>query len=210
MLSNYKLNKIRVKKFFKYITKRLKEIIRGYKMNKKALILSSSPRKGGNSDLLCDEFLKGAKESGNEVEKIFLRNKKIGYCIDCGTCYKKRKPCIQNDDMAEILDKMIKADVIVMATPVYFYTMDAQLKTVIDRCIAGYTKIKNKDFYFIATAAADSKKYMEKTIDGLRGFTDCLDNVKEKGVIYAHSVWNAGDVKEKSYMKEAYNMGLNI
>ena len=172
-------------------------------MSKKVLILSSSPRKGGNSDLLCEEFLKGAKDAGNEVEKIFIRNKKIGYCIDCGTCYKKGKPCIQNDDMAEILEKMIKADAIVMATPVYFYTMDAQMKTVIDRCIAKYTEIKNKDFYFIATAAANSKKYIEKTIEGLRGFTDCLDNVKEKGIIYAYGVWNAGEVKEKSYMKEA-------
>lgn len=91
---------------------------------KKVLVLSSSPRKGGNSDILCDEFILGAKESGNDVEKIFLKDKKINYCVACEYCTKNNGICIQKDDMAEILDKMVKADVIVMATPVYFYTMN--------------------------------------------------------------------------------------
>ena len=69
-------------------------------MSKKVLILSSSPRKGGNSDLLYDEFMKGAKESGHDVEKIFVANKKINYCAGCGDCYSSHK-CVQNDDMAD-------------------------------------------------------------------------------------------------------------
>lgn len=176
---------------------------------KKVLVLSSSPRKGGNSDLLCDEFIRGAKEKGNEVEKIFLREKKINYCVACEYCMKNNGVCVQKDDMAEILDKMIKADVIVMATPVYFYTMDGQIKTLIDRTVARYTEIKNKEFYFIATAAVGSKAPMERTIDGFRGFTDCLDGPVEKGIIYGKGVWAKGEVKGSHAMKEAYEMGKN-
>ena len=105
-------------------------------MRKKVLILSGSPRKGGNSDLLCDEFVRGAKESGNEVEKIFLRDKEISYCTACYYCRDTGKGCVIKDDMAEILDKMLEADVIVMASPVYFYSIDAQMKIVIDRTVA--------------------------------------------------------------------------
>jgi len=74
-------------------------------MSKKILVLSASPRKGGNSDLLCDQFMLGTKEAGNPTEKIFLRDKKINYCTGCGTCYNKEKSCPQKDDMAEVLEK---------------------------------------------------------------------------------------------------------
>ena len=135
-------------------------------MNKNVLVISASPRKGGNSDTLCDEFIRGAQESGNHAEKIFLASKNIKYCIGCGVCNTTQK-CVQKDDMAEILDKMVEADVIVLATPVYFYTMDAQMKTLIDRTVPRYTEIQNKDFYFIVAAADTERKMMERTIDCL-------------------------------------------
>ena len=178
-------------------------------MSKKVLILSGSPRRNGNSDILCDEFKKGAIESGNEVEKIFLRDKNINYCIGCGACYKTGK-CVQKDDMAEVLQKMVDADVIVISTPVYFYTMDGQVKTLIDRTVARYTEINNKEFYFIATAADDSEKLMERTIDGFRGFTDCLDGAKEKGIIYGKGAWHVGEIKGTKAMAEAYEMGKSV
>ena len=132
-------------------------------MNKNVLVISASPRKGGNSDTLCDEFIRGAQESGNHAEKIFLASKNIKYCIGCGVCNTTQK-CVQKDDMAEILDKMVEADVIVLATPVYFYTMDAQMKTLIDRTVPRYTEIQNKDFYFIVAAADTERKMMERTL----------------------------------------------
>ena len=92
-------------------------------MSKKVLILSSSPRRNGNSDLLCNEFMRGAAEAGHQVEKIFLKDKHINYCTGCSVCSMYGKPCPQKDDAAEVVEKMIAADVIVMATPVYFYTM---------------------------------------------------------------------------------------
>ncbi|WP_419726469.1 flavodoxin family protein [Terrisporobacter petrolearius] len=175
-------------------------------MSKKVLILSGSPRKNGNSDILCDEFRRGAIESGNEVEKIFVSGKKINYCTGCYACSKSGK-CVQKDDMAEVLQKMVDSDVIVIATPVYFYTMDGQVKTLIDRTVARYTEISNKEFYFIATAAVNNEKLMERTIDGFRGFTDCLDGAKEKGIIYGKGAWQAGEIKGTKAMKEAYGMG---
>jgi len=175
-------------------------------MSKKVLILSSSPRRGGNSDLLCDQFLSGAQEAGHEAEKIFLKDKKINYCTGCSTCFDKKK-CSQKDDMTDILEKMIAADVIVMATPVYFYTMCGQMKTLIDRCCARYPAIRNKEFYFIATAAVNSKPALERTIEGFRGFTSCLTGPKEMGVIYGTGTWNIGDIRKSTAWKQAFDMG---
>ena len=179
-------------------------------MSKKVLVLSASPRKGGNSDLLCDQFMLGAKEAGNQVGKIFLRDKRINYCIGCGACQGNGGKCVQKDDMSEVLDKMIAADVIVMGTPVYFYTMNAQMKTLIDRTCSRYTEIKNKDFYFIVSAADTSKKAMERTLEGFRAFTSCLTRAKEKGVIYGTGAWKIGDIKKSKAMTQAYEMGKKV
>lgn len=174
-------------------------------MSKQILILSASPRRGGNSDTLCDQFLKGAQEAGHQAEKIFLRDHKIGVCTGCYAC-RNTKRCVQKDDMGELLEKLVTADVIVLATPVYFYTMDAQLKTVIDRTVARYLDISNKEFYFIATAA-DGKAAMERTMDGLRGFTDCLPGARVKGIVYGSGAWEIGDILHHSAMREAFTLG---
>ena len=176
-------------------------------MSKKVLVISSSPRKGGNSDTLCDRFIEGAVFTGNNVEKIFLKDKKIGYCTGCGLCNNREMVCSQNDDMTELLDKMIKADVIVMATPVYFYTMCGQMKTFIDRCCAGYTEMNDKEFYFIVTAADNNQQAMERTIEEFRGFTYCLDGAVEKGVIYGINAWKIGDIENSQAMMQAFEMG---
>jgi len=181
-----------------------------HKMSKKVLVLSASPRKGGNSDLLCDQFMFGAKETGNEAEKIFLRDKQINYCLACDTCKENGSNCAQKDDMAEVLDKMIAADVIVMATPVYFYTMNAQMKTLIDRTYSRYTEITNKKIYFIMTAAVRRKEALERTVEGFRGFTSVLSGVKEKGIIYGTGAWNIGDIKGTKAMEQAYEMGKTV
>lgn len=179
-------------------------------MSKKVLVLSGSPRKGGNSDLLCDEFVKGAKESGNEVEKIFIRNKKIGYCNACYYCKNSGGKCAIKDDMSEILDKIQSSDVIVMASPVYFYSIDAQMKALIDRCVARWTEIENKEFYYIMTAAEESDTVMDCTLECFRGLALCLDGSREMGVIYGKGVYEAGEIKNMPAMKEAYEMGKNV
>ena len=177
---------------------------------KKVLIISSTPRVNGNSEILCEEFLRGAKESGNIVELIKLRQKKIGYCIGCQVCY-SNGTCFQKDDMNEILNKMVNADVIVLATPVYFYSMCAQLKTLIDRSVARYTELNNKEFYYILTCTDTNKKHLSRVLEGLRGFTlDCLDNAKEKGIIYGIGASVKGIVNVTDAFKDAYEMGKKV
>jgi multimeric flavodoxin WrbA len=176
-------------------------------MKKKVLVFSSSPRRNGNSDLLCDQFIKGAREAGHHAEKIFLKDVKINYCNGCGTCIDGKNECPQKDDMAGILDKMIAADILVLATPVYFYTMSAQMKTLIDRCCCRYTEISNKEFYFILTAADTNVQAMERTVEGFRGFTSCLNGPKEKGIIYGVGAWHSGDIKESPTMWQTFDLG---
>ncbi len=179
-------------------------------MSKKVLILSGSPRKGGNSDLLCDAFMKGAQESGNQVEKVFIRSKKIAPCNACYFCKQSGGQCAIKDDMAEILDKIQAVDVIVMASPVYFYSIDSQMKAVIDRSVARWTNIRNKEFYYIMTAAEDSSDVMDCTLECFRGFARCLDGAREMGVIWGKGVYEAGAIKEMPVMQEAYEMGKQI
>ena len=100
---------------------------------KKVLILEGSPRRNGNSAILSDEFARGAEETGCSLEKIQVAHKKVAGCLGCNACYRNGGVCVQKDDMAEIREKMLAADVIVLASPIYFYSMSAQMKAVIDR-----------------------------------------------------------------------------
>lgn len=178
-------------------------------MSKKVLILSGSPRKGGNSDLLCDEFLRGAAEAGHETEKIFIRDKKIGYCNACYAC-RENGMCILKDGMQEVLDRMHWADVIVMASPVYFYSIDAQMKAVIDRSLAQWTKLPDKEFYYIMTAADEEDSAFDTTLACFRGFAVCLHGSQEKGVIRGGGLYETGAARGSRYMEEAYTMGRNV
>lgn len=176
---------------------------------KNVLILSSSPRRGGNSDMLCDEFMQGALESGHKVEKVFLRDKTIHPCLGCGVCNQK-KPCPQKDDAAEVIDKMLAADVIVMATPVYFYAFSAQIKALIDRCCGPYTEMSNKEFYFIATAAEDDETIMDRIVANFMGFLDCLENPVIKGTLFCGGVWKVGEIKGNPALDKAREMGKAV
>lgn len=178
-------------------------------MSKKVLILSGSPRRGGNSDLLCDEFLRGATEAGNEVRKIFVREQHIGYCNACYAC-RETGECVLRDGMAVVLDAMHWADVIVLASPVYFYSVDAQMKAVIDRTVAQWTKLSNKEFYYIMTAADGEREAMTTTLACFRGFADCLEGATERGVIYGTGLYEAGEVKNTQHMQDAYEMGKSV
>ena len=180
-------------------------------MSKKILIISSSPRKGGNSDVLCEECLKGALDAGHNVEKIFLIDKKINYCTGCGYCSDNDYTmCSQKDDMSEILDKMQDADTIILATPIYFYAISGQMKTFIDRLCGRYTHINNKEFYYIMTAADESKNAINYALGEFKGLMACLNNPIEKGYLFAGGVWKKGDVENTLYLKQAYELGKNV
>lgn len=178
-------------------------------MSKKVLILSGSPRKDGNSDMLCNEFMRGAAESGNDAEKIRVAEKKIGFCTGCYACSGTGE-CAIKDDMAEIMQKMIDADVIVLASPVYFYSVDAQLKALIDRTVCRWTEVKDKELYYIMTAADSDIKSMDTTLACFRGYADCVEGAKEMGVIYGTGVYDKGEIVDSIAMTEAYEMGRNV
>lgn len=179
-------------------------------MSKRICVISSSPRGGSNSESLCDEFLRGAREAGHKTEKIVLSEKTFGYCRGCGVC-NETHVCVQRDDMADILDRMVEADVIVLATPVYFYTPCAQMKTLIDRTAPRYAEIRDKDFYFIATMADPDEGAMDRTFEGLRGFTtECLPGAREKGVLRGCGVQHAGDIRHTETMRQAFDMGRRV
>ncbi len=177
-------------------------------MNKKILIISTSPRKGGNSDLLCDQFTLGAWEAGHSVEKIFLRKEKINYCLGCGNCTDTGK-CVQKDSMNEILAKMVSADVLVFATPVYFYAMSGQLKTFIDRTVPRYRELKGKT-YLIAACADSEYNAMDGTVSDFRNFLKMTPELKETEMIFGFGAWNIGDITGNPAMIQAYKAGKSV
>ena len=124
-------------------------------MSKKVLAISSSFRKGSNSEALADAFLKGAAEAGYDTEKVCLGDKNIGFCRGCLACLKTGR-CAFNDDAVEIAEKMLKADVLVFATPVYYYSVSGQLKTMLDRANPLYGQNYAFRRVYLLTSAAES------------------------------------------------------
>ncbi len=174
---------------------------------KNVLILSASPRKQGNSDILCDEFMKGAIESGNSAEKIYLYDKNINFCRACYACFKTGK-CVMKDDMSEILEKISKADVLVIATPTYFLTMNGMLKTVIDRFLPKWQDLGGHDVYFIITGH-DGKRGLELVEKELKTIFIQLGNTVKK-TLWGEGVWQKGEVVSTKVMVEAYETGKNL
>jgi multimeric flavodoxin WrbA len=175
----------------------------------KVIAISSSPRKGGNSDVLCDEFLRGAAEKGHETKKIRLADKKIAPCLACYNCLDSHT-CVRADDMAEVFEELKAADVIVLASPVYFYSVCGQMKIMIDRCLVDHQSLKDKVFYFIVTAADPQHTAANETLADFRGFLRCLPEAKEAGIVYGTGTWDKGDVYKHPSLKNAYEMGRSV
>jgi multimeric flavodoxin WrbA len=177
-------------------------------MGKNVLVISGSPRKNGNTSMLCESFCKGAAEAGNSVEMISLAGKEIAFCTACYACH--NGGCPKKDDAPEIVEKMLKADVIVLGTPVYFYTMSAQLKALIDRSVMVYPKIEKKEFYFLMAMADTEEENFTGTIEALRGFVACCENSVERGIITAPGVYEAGEIAGHPALVKAYEAGKGI
>ena len=178
---------------------------------KKVLIVSSSLRGGSNSEILAHEAEKGAKDAGHEVEFIGLKGKDIKFCIGCLACQNTRK-CVQKDDMAEMIGKVQNADVLIFATPIYYYEMSGQLKTFLDRCnpLFGQDN-KFKDVYLITTSYDDADSASDIAAKGLSGWRACFEQSRLAGVLAGGGV---GAPKEASarddLMKKAYELGKNV
>ncbi|MDO5418195.1 MAG: flavodoxin family protein [Lachnospiraceae bacterium] len=179
-------------------------------MGKKVFVITSSFRKGGNSDSLAEAFAKGARESGNEVEVIRLADKKIGFCKGCLTCIRTQK-CVIDDDAVEIAEKMKDADVIAFATPIYYYSVCGQLKTMLDRANALYaSEYKFRDIYLLASAAEEAEETVSGTQTAIQGWIDCFERAKLAGTVFAGGVNDKGDIAGHKALEEAYKAGREI
>lgn len=178
---------------------------------KKVLIISTSLRGGSNSDILARECEKGAKDAGHEVEYISLKGKDIRFCIGCLACQSKGA-CVIEDDVAEIMAKVKQAEVIVFATPIYYYEMSGQMKTLLDRLNPLFPmEYEFRDIYMIATAAEAEEDTFEKAYNGLQGWVDCFEKASLKGLVAGGGI---NEPKEAAHhteaMKEAYELGRRL
>lgn len=173
---------------------------------KQVVIISSSMRKG-NSDKLCDEFEKGAKENNN-VTRINLRDINLKFCISCCDCYNVGK-CTLNDDMNSLYETIKNADILVFATPIYFGEMSGQLKVFLDRLYPIYQNLKAKEAYIIATCYQDNKTFIDDSIYGIKRFLEDVGNIKLKNIIYGENTDEVGDVS-KEQCKIAYSIGKTV
>ena len=177
---------------------------------KNVLIISTSLRKNSNSHLLAEEFKKGAEEVGNSVEIVSLKDKNIAFCRGCFACQKIGR-CVIKDDAIEVVDKMEKADVIVWATPIYYYEMSGQMKTLIDRANALYAKDYKFREVYLLSVATDTEAYTpDGAIKGVQGWVDCFENATLAGTLFIGGVTDGGDIACNEGLKRAYELGKNV
>ena len=178
---------------------------------KKVLIISTSLRMNSNSDILAKECERGARDAGLDVEYVSLKGKEIKYCIGCLSCQKTNR-CVLKDDVVDIMTKVKEAEVIVYATPIYYYEMSGQMKTLLDRLNPLYTSDYNfRDIYMIATAADDSDATFDKAYSGLSGWVDCFEKARLKGIVTGGGIDEAGSVNNFVDIKnKAYELGRGL
>lgn len=188
-------------------------------MSKKILILNGSPRKNGNTASLCDEFVKGAESAGHTVNRFDLRAMDIHGCIGCLKGGKDpSSPCVQKDDMEKVYPAFQEADIVVLASPMYYWSFTSQLKAAFDRLYAvteaesakagGYT-VPRKDCMLLMAAEDNSEANWKPVLDYYRSMTGHLE-WKDCGMVLAGGVMQVGDIKDKPFLEEARALGASI
>ena len=180
-------------------------------MAKKVVIISASLRGGSNSEILARECEKGALAAGNEVEFISLKGKNIRFCIGCMTCQSGR-PCVLQDDVPEIMEKVKNAEVLVFATPIYYYEMSGQLKTLLDRLNPLFPmEYAFRNIYMIASAAEEEESTFERAYSGMQGWVDCFEKAELKGIVTGGGIDEANDAPNHTdAMKKAFELGFGL
>ena len=177
---------------------------------KKIIVISTSLRHGSNSNILAEKFIEGAKAAGNEVEKISLVGQNIQFCKGCMACQKQGR-CVIKDDVNSIMAKVLKADVICWATPIYYYEMSGQMKTLIDRMNAMYEQdYQFRDIYLLTTAAEDEAETPKRAETGLTGWIDCYPKSRLAGTLFCGGVNEAREIEGNSKLQEAYELGKRV
>ena len=169
-------------------------------------------KKGGNTDALVKQFAKGALSAGHEVDVEYLFGKNLHGCIDCQTCM-RTGTCVWKDDMPPMLDKLMAADVIAFATPVYFFSVSAQLKCFLDRTYALYGKLQGKRVFLLSTAGGSSAKWMhelEKTVGTVEGWAICFDDMTFEKSIAHWDMEETDDITQTAAFAEAEAAGAAL
>lgn len=178
-------------------------------MAKKLLVISTTLRKRGNSERLAQAFSDGARNAGNDVEFVSLEGKTISFCRGCLACQKTRK-CVIKDDAPAIVAKMKTADVIAFATPIYYYEMSGQMKTLLDRANPLFeSDYKFRDIYLLATAADTAESAVDGAINGLGGWISCFEKCALRGVVRGTGAQDIGDISDEK-LAEARELGGKI
>ena len=177
---------------------------------KKVVVISTSLRPGSNSHALADQFAKGAEAAGHQVELVTLRGKEIRFCVGCLAC-QQTGACIFKDDVPAIMDSVLQADVVCWATPIYYYEMSGQMKTLIDRMNAMYPKdYRFRDVYLLTTAAEDEEETPKRAETGLTGWIDCYEKSSLKGHLFCGGVNAPRAIAGNAKLQEAYELGKQI
>lgn len=177
----------------------------------RVLVITTSLRAKSNSDRLAEELIRGAKEAGNEVESISLKGKEIKFCIGCLACQKTQR-CVQKDDAAEIAEKVKNADTLVFVTPIYYYEMSGQMKTLLDRLNPLFpSDYKFRRIYMLSVAAEDEPYVPEKAISGLQGWADCFEKAELVDTVFCGGINDAGEAEQhQAKLEEAYEFGKHL
>ena len=185
-------------------------------MPRKIMVVIGSPRRKGNSAALAQRVADGAKDTGAQVETFFLHAMDIRPCTACDACRTKlKKDCIIKDDMKRLYPKLKAADGIVIASPIYWFTISAQTKLFMDRWYAlggddGYELAGKK--FGIVLAYADADPFISGAVNALRTFQDAFNYIGAEmvGTVYG-SAWKAGEIKKnKALMDAAYALGKKM
>ncbi|MBR5081289.1 MAG: flavodoxin family protein [Bacteroidales bacterium] len=177
---------------------------------KKVVVISTSLRAGSNSQVLAEQFAEGAKAAGNVVEFITLRGKEIKFCVGCLAC-QKLGACVIKDDVPAIMESVLNADVVCWATPIYYYEMSGQMKTLIDRMNAMYPKDYHfRDVYLLATATEDEEYVPVRAEAGLTGWIDCYPKSRLTDTLFCGGVPMPHSIDGNSKLQEAYELGKNV
>lgn len=179
-------------------------------MRKKVVVISTSLRSKSNSAALAEQFAKGAVDAGYDVDVVTLRGKSIGFCTGCLACQKTGR-CVIDDDANAITEKVLNADAVAFATPIYYYEMSGQMKVLLDRMNSMYPKdYKFREVYFLAAAAEDEEYVPERAIAGLQGWIDCYEKATLAGTVFCGGVNDPGDITGNTKLNAAYELGNAI
>jgi len=187
----------------------------------KVLGIYGSPRKGGNTELLLEEVLKGAETEGAEVDRLRLADLHITPCTECLACYKKGE-CVVKDDMQKVYPRLLEADIIILASPIFFYGVTGWAKALIDRCQAFWAKkyeLKDPDFgregrrrkgFFVSIGGTKGPKMFDGAVLTVKYFFDVL-NAEYAGELLVRQVDAKGDIlKHPESLRQAFEAGRRL